>query len=206
MDNPHTAFTEAKAAIEQGDKTHARILLDGLLALEPNNEPAWLLLAEVVDHENERADCLCQALAINPHNQATQQEYDDLLRQHPELVKVEPAAPPDSDPQLIQDKFDKLYDQAYQATLDGHHQQAESQLDELVAHYPDYEAGWLLLSQIASDPEKAEKCLRRVVEINPEVHLAEGKRLFVIAEEKEKENLPAWLKAERDRQRKGQLF
>jgi hypothetical protein len=68
MDDAQSLLAEAKAAMERGDDAHAQRLLDELVSVQPKSEQAWLLLAKVVEHENERADCLEQALAINPDN------------------------------------------------------------------------------------------------------------------------------------------
>jgi hypothetical protein len=68
MDDPQTILANARAAVERGDKDGARILLDDLIFRDPDNEQAWLLLAEVVTDSNEIKDCLRQVHRINPSN------------------------------------------------------------------------------------------------------------------------------------------
>jgi hypothetical protein len=91
MENSPSLYTRASEAVGRGDKLVARNLLDELVFNEPGNEQAWLLLAEVVDDLNEVCDCLQHVLAINPHNAAARQKYDDLLRRFPELEELDPV-------------------------------------------------------------------------------------------------------------------
>ena len=91
MENSPSLYAQASAAAGRGDKLAARRLLDELIINEPNNEQAWLLLAEVVDDLNEVSDCLQHALAIDPQNQAALHKYGQLLRQHQKLVELDPA-------------------------------------------------------------------------------------------------------------------
>ena len=89
-DNP-SLYTRAKDAAAGGDKATAKNLLDELVFNEPENEPAWLLLADMVEDLNEASDCLQHALALNPHDEVAQQKYADLLRRVPELAELDPA-------------------------------------------------------------------------------------------------------------------
>jgi len=89
-DNP-SLFARASEAVTRGDKLTARKLLDELVFNEPGNEQAWLLLAQLVDDQNEECDCLQHVLALNPKNTAAQQKYDDLLRRFPELAELDPV-------------------------------------------------------------------------------------------------------------------
>ena len=89
-DNP-SLYTRAKDAAAGGDKATAKNLLDELVFNEPENEPAWLLLADVVEDLNEASDCLQHALALNPHDEVAQQKYADLLGRVPELAELDPA-------------------------------------------------------------------------------------------------------------------
>ncbi len=91
MQDRQTLFTRASEALTRKDKPTARKLLDELIFFEPDNEEAWLLLSKVVDHLNEVSDCLQHVLALNPHNQAARQKYDELLRRHPHLAELDPA-------------------------------------------------------------------------------------------------------------------
>ncbi len=94
MQTKTSLYAQASEAIQRKDRLTARKLLDELIFHEPNNEQAWLLLAEAVEHLNEKTDCLQHALAINPQNQVTRQKYDELLRRHPKLVELDPVKGP----------------------------------------------------------------------------------------------------------------
>jgi hypothetical protein len=71
-------LAQAKDAIKHHKRDEARLLLDQLVVDEPGCEEAWLLLAVLVAHKNEKVDCLTQALAINPHNQEARAKYEQL--------------------------------------------------------------------------------------------------------------------------------
>ena len=91
METNPSLYAQASAAAARKDKPAARKLLDRLIFNEPNNEQAWLLLADMVDDINEESDCLQHVLAINPLNPVAQQKYDSLLHHHPNLAKLDPA-------------------------------------------------------------------------------------------------------------------
>lgn len=55
-------------AIRSGDKALARRILAELLAEDPEDERAWLLLAGCVSEAHQKRDCLQMALRINPQN------------------------------------------------------------------------------------------------------------------------------------------
>jgi hypothetical protein len=66
MGDTQSSLKEAQAAVQRGDKVQARLLLDKLVSLEPNNEQAWLLSAQVASGPDEEEKCLHQALVIRP--------------------------------------------------------------------------------------------------------------------------------------------
>lgn len=59
----------AVAALDSGDRLTARKLLARLLQEEPNNDQAWVLLAEAVEDPQRQRDCLERALKLNPANE-----------------------------------------------------------------------------------------------------------------------------------------
>jgi len=75
---------------------------------------------------------------------AARQEYEELQNLHP------------------------LYKEAKEAMEEGDNAQAEMMLDNLISMQPKNARAWLLLSQVASGPEKVEKCLRQVLAIAPD--------------------------------------
>ncbi len=91
MQDRQTLFTRASEALTRKDKPTARKLLDELIFFEPDNAEAWLLLSKVVDHLNEVSDCLQHVLALNPNHPVARQKYDELLRRHPNLARLDPA-------------------------------------------------------------------------------------------------------------------
>jgi hypothetical protein len=91
MDNNKNLFDRASAAAAHKDKPAARKLLDELIFFEPGNEEAWLLLSKVVDDLNEVSDCLQHVLALNPNHPDARQKYDELLKRHPNLAKLDPV-------------------------------------------------------------------------------------------------------------------
>jgi hypothetical protein len=68
-------LSKARESAAGGDKQAARAILDGLVMDNPDNELAWLLLAELVYDSNEIADCLRQVLRINPNNPVALEKY-----------------------------------------------------------------------------------------------------------------------------------
>jgi Tol biopolymer transport system component len=71
-------------AARRGDKAAAQILLRQVVAVDPNNELAWMWLASAVESVSERRACLERALQINPNN----------TRAREALSRLEPAQTP----------------------------------------------------------------------------------------------------------------
>jgi hypothetical protein len=95
MDDPNSILEDIKAAIRRSDTFGERGRLDQLVFDEPDNELAWLLLAVLVENENERADCLAHALAVNPEYIKSPKIYNQVLHLKVESTKTaKPAAAP----------------------------------------------------------------------------------------------------------------
>lgn len=62
-------LAEAQAALELGEKGHARDLLTRLIKTNKNNPQVWLLMSAAVETNKERIFCLNEALSIDPQNQ-----------------------------------------------------------------------------------------------------------------------------------------
>ena len=90
MADSNPLYAQASQAAASGDKVTARSLLDELIFEQPDNEQAWLLLADMVEDLNEVYDCLQHVLAIDPHNQAARQKLEELLIRVPELADLDP--------------------------------------------------------------------------------------------------------------------
>jgi Tfp pilus assembly protein PilF len=190
MDDPVVLLARAKAALERGDKESARILLDDIVFRQPDNQQAWLLLAEVVENANEREDCLRQAQAIKPDNLIL--DTDVKVVEH--VIHPSPYA----DEATL--KFDEsriewkrsaagqaLYSQALSAAGGGDRLKAEALLDEQVAQQPQDVQAWWVLAQVAIDEKKAAKCLQQVLAVVPD-HAGANRRLEEIKAKRVKEN------------------
>lgn len=57
---------EAERSARQGDRARARRLLRGIIAAEPDNRRAWMLLAYVADSVDAQRAALRRALALQP--------------------------------------------------------------------------------------------------------------------------------------------
>ncbi len=62
-------LVEARAALEMGDKNHARDLLTRLIKSNKNDPRVWLLMSAAVETPKERIFCLSEALRLDPQNQ-----------------------------------------------------------------------------------------------------------------------------------------
>ncbi len=62
-------LSEARAALETGDKSHARDLLTRLIKSNKNNPRVWLLMSAAVETNKERIFCLSETLRLDPQNQ-----------------------------------------------------------------------------------------------------------------------------------------
>jgi predicted Zn-dependent protease len=91
MADNQSLYARASQAAAGGDKVTAKSLLDELIVDQPDNAPAWLLLADMVEDLNEVYDCLQQVLVIDPQNQAARQKLEALLIRIPELDELNPA-------------------------------------------------------------------------------------------------------------------
>lgn len=63
-------FGRAERALLAGDFENARALLVNLVAINPQNDAAWLLLARLTENPQQKEECYARALAINPSNEA----------------------------------------------------------------------------------------------------------------------------------------
>jgi tetratricopeptide (TPR) repeat protein len=64
----NTAYQEALAAIQNGEKSRARDLLTRLIKTNPNNYEYWLWMSAVVESSRELTFCLKETLKRDPQN------------------------------------------------------------------------------------------------------------------------------------------
>lgn len=94
-------LSEARKAVLGGNKPDARKLLEQALAIDDNNEQAWLLLARVVDTPRERRICYENVLDINPQNAEARRALETLRPSPPSAAAIKPpasSAPPSVSP------------------------------------------------------------------------------------------------------------
>jgi hypothetical protein len=93
---------EALSAEQRGDIALAKQLLSQALIQDPNNETAWMLMADAVDDVRLRRNCLERVLAINPHNFDASTALTKL-----NTSPLEPVTRGERDKPIIPPRFDK---------------------------------------------------------------------------------------------------
>jgi peptide/nickel transport system permease protein len=73
-------LSEAQQALQRGERIHARKLVSQVLFSDQQNEQAWLMMARLVDTEQQVIECLERALKINPQNASTKSALTVLGR------------------------------------------------------------------------------------------------------------------------------
>lgn len=77
-DDPQTLLREAIQAAQQGNPTAARLMLEQVIASDPENELAWIWLATVAESDARRRTYLARVLEINPGNARARQALEKL--------------------------------------------------------------------------------------------------------------------------------
>lgn len=70
--DPKRLLNDAIAAAREGDKDRARLLLEEVVAADPQNEKAWYWLASVAETDEQRRLYLGNVIQINPNNERAQ--------------------------------------------------------------------------------------------------------------------------------------
>ena len=76
----HQFVQSAIEAANQGDKTKAMDFLKQVVAANPNDVDAWLVLAAVVDEPERKRQCLKRVLTLDPVNQLARDELFEMDR------------------------------------------------------------------------------------------------------------------------------
>lgn len=63
-----------------GDRRGAKRELSRLLRSDPKNIEAWLLLAQAVDDQEQKADCYRRVIQLDPHNLAAREELHKIVQ------------------------------------------------------------------------------------------------------------------------------
>jgi len=83
---------KAASLISSGQKQRAMSILAGILAEHPDNDQAWLWMASVVPHPEQRIYCLERVLKIDPGNQAVKERLVKLIQVQPPPTSVSQQA------------------------------------------------------------------------------------------------------------------
>ncbi|MBI3167884.1 MAG: hypothetical protein HYZ22_05360 [Chloroflexi bacterium] len=67
-------LTQVRALLQRGEREKAKKELANFLTQFPQNERAWVLMAQVVQDKQQKMDCYKRAIAINPKNLAAKTE------------------------------------------------------------------------------------------------------------------------------------
>ena len=73
-------LAEAQLAMQRGERIQARKLLSQVILSDQHNEQAWLMMARLVDSEQQVVECLERALKINPQNRSASVALTALKR------------------------------------------------------------------------------------------------------------------------------
>jgi len=87
----HQFVQSAIEAANQGDKNKAMSFLKEVLAANPNDADAWLVLAAIVDEPQRKRQCLNRVLALDPVNKLAREELLEMDRA--EMGGTPPFAP-----------------------------------------------------------------------------------------------------------------
>jgi CheY-like chemotaxis protein len=129
---------EGVTAAQSGNPARARALIRQVAAAEPENETAWMWLANLSGDARETVECVRKVLAINPTNAKAQAALPVALTR---------AAI------ALAQQNDKPAARAY--------------LKEATALDPKSETAWMWFAGVAESAEQASHCLRHALAINP---------------------------------------
>jgi hypothetical protein len=96
----HQFVQSAIEAAKHGDKNKALDFIKQVLAANPNDVEAWLVLATVVDDHERKSQCLKRVLSLDPTNQIARKEMLEMDRAAMGGAPISPVAPPSSKPPL----------------------------------------------------------------------------------------------------------
>ncbi len=104
-------YTQVEKAMAGGDRRQAIRILGQVIAGQPDNIQAWLMLAEAVEEPERRRECYQRVLRIDPRNSAAQEGLIRLAAQKShaerlqaeETVQVPAFSSPADQPQEVED-------------------------------------------------------------------------------------------------------
>lgn len=89
---------QARRALREGRPDDAQAVLVNIVARAPENDEAWMLLADTLSDPENKLDCLEHARRLNPHNSA-------VLRALAEAKSASPAPQPVAETPLQSDSI-----------------------------------------------------------------------------------------------------
>lgn len=134
------------SAAQNGDREHARTLLNEAVEIDPQSEDGWMWLASISDYPEELLAFLNHALEINPGNQRAA-EWHAATRT------------------LLAKTF---VQRAIAANEQGADELALQCLEQALMHDEDCELAWFWKASIAAREDEKLECLDRVLVINPD--------------------------------------
>ncbi|MBN1318982.1 MAG: sortase [Anaerolineales bacterium] len=139
----------AIATAQQGENALAKSMFTTILQSDPENETAWLWMSQLVDADEHRIYCLIRVLMINPRHPAALAGLSHLTG-----TKANNKA--------------DVYSKAMDTFWRGQVQLARKLFEHLVEIDPVNEESWLWMSRVTNSVEERTRCLKKVVEINPD--------------------------------------
>ncbi len=85
---------QARRALREERNEDAQAILISVIAREPDQDEAWLLLAEALSEPNKKRECLERARAINPRNRAIARALERLELMVPPVAAEKKIANP----------------------------------------------------------------------------------------------------------------
>ncbi|MBI2909621.1 MAG: hypothetical protein HYX92_18425 [Chloroflexi bacterium] len=172
----HTLIDLGKKASLRGDRRVARRYFSRAVALEAQNEEAWLWKAATTDSPGEAAFYLKKALAVNPHSGRAQAGLDtlgDTRENSPwagpvaaEAASV-PYVEPLGDESCLTALEGTLLQQGIVALNQGNEERARKFFVAATEAHPDSEEAWFWTAKTAPDLAELISCLERILVINP---------------------------------------
>jgi hypothetical protein len=184
----NSLLEQAIAALEAGQAAEGQRLLAQVLRQEPNNEMAWLWMAEALAEPERKRYCIQRALASNPDSVEAHQLLAELDKppapiappaSEPPAVAFSPApAAPEAPlapeaprlPALATEPEKPVAEQLEEAMAlmeRKHIDEGVALLKRVVERDPRNEMGWLWLAASAGYSDQKRQYLDRVLEINP---------------------------------------
>lgn len=147
-------LTEITALARSGDRPQALLQLRALLGDQPDNETAWLLLADLTPDRSEKVAALTRAIALNPQNGRARARLNQLRGEEP------PTPPSDTETQQTLRQARRLWKRGQTAEATG-------LLRQLVEIHWQEETAWLWLSELEPDIADCAAALEHALSLNP---------------------------------------